>query len=82
LVGYPSLTSYNRTYGLNNLTFDTHIDAIWTYNAATQKWKEIGPSDYFEIGRGYYIHAKEKCTWQIPFFRAPQPPSSSSTPPP
>ncbi len=65
LVGYPSLTSYNRTEGLNNLTFGTHVDAIWTYNAATQKWKEIGPSDYFEIGKGYWVHAKEKYTWEV-----------------
>ncbi len=66
LVGYPSLTNHNRTEGLNNLTFDTHVNAIWTYNAATQKWKEIGPSDYFELGRGYWIHAKTKCEWEVP----------------
>ncbi|UCG70691.1 MAG: right-handed parallel beta-helix repeat-containing protein, partial [Thermoplasmata archaeon] len=47
MVGYPSLRSYNRTVGLNNLTFGNHVDAIWTYNAATQKWKELGPSDNF-----------------------------------
>jgi parallel beta-helix repeat protein len=66
LVGYPSLTSYNRTKGLNNLTFDTHVDAIWTYNAETQKWKKLGPTDYFEIGRGYWVHAKVKCEWEVP----------------
>jgi len=66
LVGYPSMTSYNRTEGLNNLTFGTHVDAIWTYNAATQKWKKIGPLDYFEIGRGYWIHACVKCEWEVP----------------
>ncbi len=66
MVGYPSLTSYNRTEGLNNLTFDIHIDAIWTYNAPTQKYKELTESDYFEPGSGYYIHAKEECTWVVP----------------
>jgi len=66
MVGYPSLSNYNRTVGLNNLTFNTHIDSIWTFNAATQKWKEIGLSDYFEIGRGYWIHAKTKCEWEVP----------------
>jgi parallel beta-helix repeat protein len=66
MVGYPSLTSYNRTEGLNNLTFGTHIDAILMYNATTQKWKKLGPSDYFEIGRGYWIHAKTKCDWEVP----------------
>ncbi len=65
-VGYPSFTRYNRTQGLNNLTFGTHVDAIWTYNAATQKWKELGPLDYFEIGRGYWVHAKTKCEWEVP----------------
>ncbi len=66
MVGYPSLTSYNRTEGLNNLTFGTHVDSIWTYYAATQEWKELGPSDYFELGMGYWIHAKTKCEWEVP----------------
>jgi parallel beta-helix repeat protein len=66
LVGYPSLTSYNRTKGLNNLTFDNQVDAIWTYDASSQKWKEIGESNFFEVGRGYYIHAKTECEWEVP----------------
>jgi parallel beta-helix repeat protein len=66
MVGYPSLTSYNRTVGLNNLTFDTHVNAIWTYDSATQKYKELTESDYFEIGKGYYIHAITECTWAVP----------------
>ncbi len=66
LVGYPSLTNYNRTEGLNNLTFDTHVNSIWTFNATTQKWKELGPTDYFELGRGYWIHAKVECEWEVP----------------
>jgi parallel beta-helix repeat protein len=66
MVGYPSLINKNLTVGLNNLTLDTHVDSIWTYNSATQKWKELGPLDYLEIGQGYYIHAKEKCEWQVP----------------
>jgi parallel beta-helix repeat protein len=66
LVGYPSLTNYNTTQGLNNITFGADIDSIWTYNAATKKWEEIGPSDYFEIGRGYWIHSKVKKDWEIP----------------
>ncbi len=66
MVGYPSLIPYNRTEGLNNLTFNTHVDSIWTYNAATQNYKELTASDFFEIGKGYYIHAKEECTWVVP----------------
>jgi parallel beta-helix repeat protein len=66
MVGYPSLTSYNRTEGLNNLTFNNQVDAIRSYNAATQKWEEMGETDYFEIGKGYYIHAKSECEWEVP----------------
>jgi parallel beta-helix repeat protein len=36
MVGYPSLTNRNRTTSLNNLTFGVEVDAIWTFNAATQ----------------------------------------------
>jgi parallel beta-helix repeat protein len=66
MVGYPSMTSYNRTKGLNNLTFDNQVNAIWSYDAATQKHEEMGESDYFIIGRGYYIHAKTECEWEVP----------------
>jgi parallel beta-helix repeat protein len=66
LVGYPSLTTYNRTTGLNNITFDTDVDSIWTYDAKSQKWDEMGPSDYFEPGRGYWIHSKVNKTWIVP----------------
>jgi parallel beta-helix repeat protein len=66
MVGYPSLTIYNRTEGLNNLTFNTHVDAILSYDTATQKYKQLTDTDYFEIGKGYYIHAKEEYTWVVP----------------
>jgi parallel beta-helix repeat protein len=66
LVGYPSRTNKNRTAALNNLTFGDDIDSIWTYNATTQKWKEIGESDYFEVGKGYWVHSKVKKTWEVP----------------
>jgi hypothetical protein len=66
LVGYPTLTNFNRSLGLNNLVFDTDIDAIWTYTAFEQKWEQLGESDYFQIGRGYYIHAKTECIWEVP----------------
>ncbi|UCE36786.1 MAG: right-handed parallel beta-helix repeat-containing protein [Thermoplasmata archaeon] len=66
LVGYPSLTSYNRTVGLNNLTYETHIDSIWTYDSNLQRWEKMGELDYFEVGKGYYIHAKSKCVWEVP----------------
>jgi parallel beta-helix repeat protein len=66
LVGYPSLTGYNRTEGLNNLTFGDQVDAIWSWDAAGQMWDEMGESDHFIIGRGYYIHTKTKCEWEVP----------------
>ncbi len=66
LVGYPSKTSYNRTEGLNNLTFGSEVDAVWTYNSTNQKWKEITASDYFEVGRGYWIHSKVTKVWNVP----------------
>jgi hypothetical protein len=65
-VGYPSLRSYNRTEGLNNLSFGSEVDSILTYNAANQKWEVIGSSDHFKIGRGYWIHAKTTCVWEVP----------------
>jgi parallel beta-helix repeat protein len=66
LVGYPSLRNKNRTNALNNLTFSNDVDSIWTYKAETQKWYEIGEFDYFELGRGYWVHSKVKKTWEVP----------------
>ncbi|MEE9150937.1 MAG: hypothetical protein V3U20_03790, partial [Thermoplasmata archaeon] len=66
MVGYPSLTSYNRTEGLNNLTFGSEVDSIWAFDAFSQRWEEIQENDYFEIGRGYWIHATTTCEWKIP----------------
>ena len=67
LVGYPSMNNKNRTAALNNLTFGVHVNSIWTYNAFTQKWEELNePEDYFQIGRGYWIHAKTECVWEVP----------------
>jgi hypothetical protein len=66
LIGFPSLTNKSRTLALNNLTFNTEVDAIWTYNASNQLWKQIGEFDYFERGRGYWIHAKTDCVWEVP----------------
>ncbi len=66
MVGYPSLSSYNRTVGLNNLTFDTHVDAIQWYDAATQTWHFMGPDDSFVPGRGYWVHSKVDVGWEVP----------------
>ena len=66
LVGYPSLTRYNRTTGLNNLTFGTDVDAIQWYDASTETWYDMGPNDYFVPCRGYWIHAITNCEWEVP----------------
>ena len=66
LVGYPSLKFRMRDEALNNIDYDVDIDSVWTYDAATQTWKELGSWDYLEPGRGYWVHAKNECTWEIP----------------
>jgi N12 class adenine-specific DNA methylase len=66
MVGYPSLSNRTRDKALNNIKFYQDVDAIWTFNAATQTWQEVGPTDYFELGRGYWVHSKATKTWDIP----------------
>ncbi|UCE38182.1 MAG: right-handed parallel beta-helix repeat-containing protein [Thermoplasmata archaeon] len=66
MVGYPSLNNRDRTSALNNIDFPSDVDAIWTFNSISQRWEKMGPSDYFEIGRGYYIHSKVDKTWIVP----------------
>ncbi|UCE38360.1 MAG: hypothetical protein JSW00_03745 [Thermoplasmata archaeon] len=66
MVGYPSLSNKNITVGLNNLNFTEDIDAIISYDAFSKKWEKMGEEDYFQIGRGYYIHAKNECVWDVP----------------
>jgi hypothetical protein len=66
LVGYPSLSNKNRTNALGNINFGTDVDSIWTYDASTGKWKEISDTDYFELGRGYWIHSKVQKNWIVP----------------
>jgi parallel beta-helix repeat protein len=66
LVGYPSLSNHNRTVGLNNLIFNQEVDAIQWFDSLTKSWHFMGPDDSFEIGRGYWIHAKSDCVWEVP----------------
>lgn len=66
MVGYPSQTSYNRTNGLNNLTFGTHVDAIQWFDSNTKIWNEMGSNDFFVPGRGYWIHSKIETSWEVP----------------
>jgi len=66
LVGYPSLSNKTRTPALNNIIFGADVDSVWTYNASSQQWKEIGEFDLFERGRGYWIHATVEKIWEVP----------------
>jgi parallel beta-helix repeat protein len=66
MVGYPSLSSHNRTTGLNNLTFDIQVDAIQWFDAATKTWYFMGPDDSFVPGRGYWVHSKIVAEWEVP----------------
>ena len=66
MVGYPSLSNKDRDTALNNLTFGAEVDSIWTFDAASQTWDEVGFSDSFHLGRGYWIHATQECKWEVP----------------
>jgi parallel beta-helix repeat protein len=66
MVGYPSLSSYNRTVGLNNLSFDTHVDVIQWYDAGTKTWHFMDQDDSFVPGRGYWVHSKVEAEWEVP----------------
>jgi hypothetical protein len=66
LVGFPSITDKQRDTALNNIIYGTDIDKIQTYDSATKSWVEIGPSDSFEVGRGYWIHSIVDKTWIVP----------------
>jgi hypothetical protein len=66
LVGYPSLTDKIRPVGLGILIFGVDVDAIFTFNGATQTWEAVGPGDDFEVGRGYWVHATQECVWEVP----------------
>jgi parallel beta-helix repeat protein len=66
MVGYPSLSNRTRDNALNNINYGSDVDAIWTFDAATQTWQEVGSGDYFELGRGYWIHSKVTKVWDVP----------------
>lgn len=66
LVGYPSFTNRNRTAGLNNLVFDTDVNVIQWFDSSTETWHFLNEEDSFELGRGYWIHAKTESVWEVP----------------
>jgi parallel beta-helix repeat protein len=66
MVGYPSLSSHNRTVGLNNLVFGSDVDAIQWYDTPTKTWHLMGPDDHFIPGRGYWMHSYIDSGWEVP----------------
>jgi hypothetical protein len=66
MVGYPSLSTNNRTLALNNMEFGTDVDAIQWFDAFTLTWNFMGVDDTFVPGRGYWIHSKVDKVWDVP----------------
>jgi hypothetical protein len=67
LVGYPSKSNKTRDVALDNLFYGADVDSIWTYNATIQKWVELDDTeDYFEVGKGYWVHSKVTDVWNVP----------------
>ena len=66
LVGYPSLMDRTRDSALNNIIFGSDVNMIHSYNAETNTWEEMGPSDSFVLGGGYWIHSLVEKTWNVP----------------
>ncbi|UCF08082.1 MAG: SBBP repeat-containing protein [Thermoplasmata archaeon] len=65
-VGYPASGNMRRDMALNGLAFGVQVDSIWYFDALNRTWREMGPSDYFVLGRGYWIHATQNCVWMVP----------------
>jgi parallel beta-helix repeat protein len=66
LVGFPSLASYNRSLGLNNLQFGIDVDAIQWFGASTRTWHFLEEGDLFVPGRGYWMHSLVDAVWDVP----------------
>jgi len=67
LVGYPSKSNKTRDVALDNLFYGSDVDSIWTFNATTQKWIELDEAtDFFEVGKGYWVHSKITDVWNVP----------------
>ncbi len=66
LVGYPSQNEYDRTTGLNNLVYGTDVECVQTFDATLQQWVDLGPSDNFELGKGYWIYSNSEQDWEVP----------------
>jgi hypothetical protein len=66
LVGYPSNHSMPRDEALNTLFFGFEVDAVQYYDTSEGRLKTLEENDLIEPGKGYYIHAKTDCVWEVP----------------
>lgn len=66
LVGYPSLSNKDVAISLIPIRYGDEVDSIWTYDAESQMWRELGPHDTFEVGKGYWIHSLVETLWEVP----------------
>jgi parallel beta-helix repeat protein len=66
LVGYPSLSGYNRTNGLNNILYGTEVDAVQWYDSGTKTWNVMEENDIFIPGIGYWLHSNVDTVWEVP----------------
>jgi len=65
-VGFPSLSNKTTTSALNKLVYGVEVDAIFTFEGATQTWEAVGPGNDFILGKGYWMHATQDCVWEVP----------------
>lgn len=65
LIGYPSETKRARVDALNNLVFGDDVDIIQWYDSQNQTYLNLKESDFMESGWGYFIHAKQDCSWIV-----------------
>jgi hypothetical protein len=66
LVGYPSETMYNQTEAMNAIDLKSEVNMIMWYNANSKSWRWMDSDGYFVYGKGYYIHVKSECVWEVP----------------
>jgi len=67
LVGFPSRKNKTRDIALGALNYGSDVDSIWTYNTSIQKWIGLNETtDYFGIGKGYWIHSRVTKIWNVP----------------
>jgi hypothetical protein len=65
MVGYPSTTDRLRDDALNNLNYGSEIASMKYYDTSTGKLVEVGPTDYIQMGQGYWVYATGHYDWFV-----------------